>query len=140
MFVCVDELSLLLLDGGELFLVKADGLLDHLADVFVDGRAEPIFLLDDHPGDLSFSRGEIEENPAVFRNRLCRSRVHAVGIPGDDAGIDAVGFGELVAGSGEVPDDAWVDDGDGEVVLVQSVDESAFVATGRFETDELWRV
>jgi hypothetical protein len=53
----------------------------------------------------------------------------------EDAGIDAVGLGEDVTGTGEVANLARIDDADRDVLGVEEVDEAVLVAAGGLADD-----
>lgn len=133
--VVLDEFLELVVDFPELLVIEVQGLLDHSADVGVEGGGESVLLLDAGLLDLASSGGEILEFPLVFRGGGRRSGIHAFGEQGDHPSVDLVGFGELSGGPCEVADLSWIDDGDVEAVTVEGLEEKAFEASGGFEAD-----
>jgi hypothetical protein len=97
---------------------------------------QPVFFLDEELDDLPLAGGQIPDFLPFFSERFRVSGVHEQSEAGDDAGIDPVGFGELIRGSGEVPDLSGIDHGHGNSMPVQLGKEGSFESSGGFEADE----
>jgi hypothetical protein len=94
---------------------------------------------------IEFGGSEIEELPAsrkhgiefssVFIGKIACRRLHVVRETSQDAGVDAVGFGENAQGVGIIAGLSRIDDDDRQLGLVQRDDEQNFVASGGFDDD-----
>ena len=56
-------------------------------------------------------------------------------IIGQEKGIDAIGFGELAPGTGEVAGQAGINDADGDIGLMEESDKGLVVRSGGFADD-----
>ena len=136
-FIHLDECMLVPHDGFQLAFVESNGLLDHSADVLVSGGGEAVFLLNKQFRDLPLPGGEITEFLLVGGQSRRGPGLHEIGEAGDDAGIDLIGFGELSGGSGEVSNLPRIDYGDGNLVVMERLNQPSFESAGGFEADHL---
>lgn len=135
--VLFDQRGDAFVEGEPLLLVQPQGLVDHAADLLVDGGAKAVLFLDEHVPHLSPTAGEVEQFSAEFVERRRDAGLHPCGELRDAAGIEGVGFGELIGGPREVANLPRVDDGHVEAACLEVLDERSFESSGSFETDEL---
>ena len=134
--VGLDELLDRGFDAFDLPLEELEDGLDALPGSLGGGDFEAIGLHGSQVDELSSAGDELLDFGLFFRSFLGGWGLDLLGIEGQDAGIEAVGFGDQAQRPGEITDPFGVDDGHPVAGIEQVRDDLALVATGGFQDDE----
>ena len=117
-----------LVDGFELFFQCFQRLLDEFDNFRIGGLLPPVVLLVDQIEQLSAALGQCLELEFLRRLGLLCGGLHDASIEGNHLGINRVGLGVLANAVGEGPHATSVDDGHGDLVLMQQPDQDILIA------------
>lgn len=100
-------------DAGEFFFEPADVCADTLGDGLGGAGTETVFLCGHHGDDLSPSGEDRLKLLGLLVGKSPGEGLHGLSKPGENPGVESIGFGEFAGGFGEVPTLSWVDYTDG---------------------------
>jgi len=137
--IALEQLSDAAFDGVRLAFNGLEHLANRFYDEFIGRLLEPTFfggaLLDELP--TACNEG-IEE--ALFFGDFCLwSRMHSLGELGQDGGVESIGFGVLAEGLGEIAGLPRIDQGHGQVGVLDRQETGTFVSSGGFKDDQTGR-
>lgn len=143
MVIRFEQFRDLLVEGFDLLVEQRDHLLQTFLDDFRGWDFLPVCFGRSEVDQLPASRDELLQFLLFFVVFCNRSGADVLSEAGDDAGVDAVGFGEDAEAFGEVADLARVDDGDPMSRGDEIGDEALLIPAGGFDDDQtgsrLWQ-
>ena len=135
-WIFCDELSDVLFEGLDLLLEEREQLVEGGQH---DGVCDEAALVELRGADLGELAEAGDEGAAVLlvgRGRGSGSGMFDLGEVGDEGCVDGVCFLKRAHALCELADGAWVEDGDGEMLLGEQQEGLLFVAAGGFHGDQ----
>jgi hypothetical protein len=124
--------------GRDLLFEHREYGLDAGFDFRCGGLGEPVVLRSVQFDQLPAAGEQIHQRCCLGVGQRTKRRIDASTKPGENGGVQGVGFRKNADGAGEVPDLAWVDHDHGQSSGSERGDDGALISARGFEHDQTW--